>query len=272
MNPNSNKVKKAFESVDYMIAVDNVLNDTTELADLFLPSTTFLEDEDLLGSYGSNWVTPLNPAVEPLGEVKSELWIFQELANRLGFWDEMKGTPKNWLLKLAAPLINHGISLEKLQKAPIRVFSAPKTPYEDKKFKTSSGKFEFIDKFVIDEDANDDYPLRLLSIMPKKWIGSEIPEDEHGDGILEVHVHPDILREENLVDDDEALLQSSIGRLIVKVTENDEVRKDCIVTYRGGWLKYNKCVNVLTIDMISELGNGTPYNETLVRLKKLENF
>lgn len=270
MNPNSNKVKKAFESVDYMIAVDHILNDTTELADLFLPATTFLEDEDLLGSYGSNWVTPLNPAVKPLGEAKSELWIFQELANRLGFGDEMKGTQKDWLLKLAAPLINQGISLEKLQKAPIRIPLAPKTPYEDRKFKTPSGKFEFIDKFEIDEYTNDGYSLRLLSIMPKKWIGSEISEEEHGEDILEVQVHPDNLKKENLADGDEALLESPVGSLIVKINANEEVRRDSIVTYRGGWLKYNKCVNVLTVDMISELGNGTPYNETFVRIKKLE--
>ena len=48
----------------------------------------------------------------------------------------MRGTPKEWLSKLAAPLIKQGISLEELQKAPVRVHSAPKTPYKDKKFKT----------------------------------------------------------------------------------------------------------------------------------------
>ncbi|HEX3013796.1 MAG TPA: molybdopterin-dependent oxidoreductase, partial [Methanobacterium sp.] len=241
MNPNSKKVKKAFESVNYIIAVDNVLNDTTELADLFLPATTFLEDEDLLGSYGSNWVTPLNPVIEPLGEAKSELWIFQELAKRLGFGNELAGTPKEWLLKLAAPLINQGISLEKLQKAPVRVHLAPRTPYSDKKFNTPSGKFEFIDKFVQGVDVNKEYPLRLLSIMPKKWIGSEIPEKEYEAGILEVQVHPHILESENIDDGDEALLVSPVGELKVKVIENNEVRKDSIVTYRGGWSKYNKC-------------------------------
>lgn len=270
MNPNSKKVKKAFESVDYIIAADHIMNDTTELANLFLPATTFLEDEDILGSYGSNWVAPLNPAVEPLGEAKSELWIFQELAKRLGFLDEMKGTPKDWLLKLAAPLINQGISIEELQKAPIRVPSAPKTPYGDRKFKTPSGKFEFLNKFLIDDGVTGDYPLRLLSIMPKNWIGSEIPENKYGSGILEVQVHPDILKTENINDGDEALLESPVGSLVVKIKEDSHVRKDCVVTYRGGWLKYNKCVNVLTVDMISELGNGTPYNETLVKIKKLK--
>jgi len=269
MSPNSKKVKKAFESVDFIIAVDHVLNDTTELADLFLPATTFLEDEDLLGSYGSNWITPINPAVEPLGKTRSELWIFQQLARRLGFEDKMEGTPKEWLSKLAEPLINQGFSLEDLQKAPIRVPSAPKTPYETKKFKTPSGKFEFIKEFEHEDNFNREFPLRLISVMPKKWILSGIPENEHKNGILELQVHPDVLKEMNINDGDEALLESSVGRLIVKLIGNEEIRKDYVLAQNGGWLKYNKCVNVLTKDMISELGNGTPYNETFVRLRNI---
>ncbi len=270
MNPNSHKVKKAFKSVDFMIAIDHILNDTTELADLFLPATTFLEDEDILGSYGSNWITPINPVIKSLGESKSELWIFQQLARKLGFEDEMAGTPKDWLSKLAAPLINKGIPFEELQKAPVRVPSAPKTPYTDKKFKTSSGKFEFIKDFQYSDDSASEFPLRLLSIMPKTRILSGIAEDEHRkDGILEVQVHPDVLIENMIADGDEALLESSVESLVVKVIGNQEIRKDYVLTQTGGWLKYNKCVNVLTEDIISDFGNGTPYNETKVRLKKV---
>ncbi|MGF7119480.1 molybdopterin-dependent oxidoreductase [Methanobacterium oryzae] len=269
MSPNSKKVKKAFENVDYMIAVDHILNDTTELADLFLPATTFLEDEDLLGSYGSNWITPINPAVKHIGEARTELWIFQQLARRLGFEDKMEGTPKEWLSKLAKPLLDHGISLEELQKSPIRVPSAPKTPYKNRKFKTSSGKFEFIKEFEYNDNFNNEFSLRLLSIMPKKWILSGIPQNEHKKGILEIQVHPDILKEMDINSGDKSLLESSVGRLIVKVIENKEIRKDYVLTQNGGWIKYNKCVNILTKDMISELGNGTPYNETFVRLSKL---
>ena len=205
-----------------------------------------------------------------LGEAKSELWIFQQLAIILGFEEEMAGTPKEWLLKLALPLIKQGISLEKLQNMPVRVPSAPKTPYMDRKFKTPSGKFEFIQEFEYDDGNNDKFPLRLLSIMPKRWILSDIPRNEQEHGVLEVQIHPDILKEKGIDDGEEALLESSVGSLIVKVIENKELRKDYVLTETGGWLKYNKCVNVLTEDMISEAGNGTPYNETRVRIKRVE--
>jgi anaerobic selenocysteine-containing dehydrogenase len=106
--------------------------------------------------------------------------------------------------------------------------------------------------------------------MPKRWILSDVPENKQEYGILEVKIHPDILKEKKINDGDEALLESSVSSMIVKVIENKELRKDYILTQTGGWLKYNKCVNALTEDMISELGNGTPYNETFVRLKKLD--
>ena len=73
--------------------IDHFLNDTSEIADMFLPSTTFLEEKDLVGSYGHNWVSPVNPVVSPRGETRSELEIFQVLADKLGFGNQMAGNP-----------------------------------------------------------------------------------------------------------------------------------------------------------------------------------
>jgi anaerobic selenocysteine-containing dehydrogenase len=274
MLANSLKVKKAFESVDYVIMVDHFLNDTADVADLFLPATSFLEDEDLVGSYGHNWISPINPVTEPRGEVRSELQIFQELAVKLGFGGEMVGTPHEWLSKLAEPIIKEGISLEKLRRKPYRFPSAPITPFADRKFKTKSEKFEFPTEIELEEAfdgkvLNHEFGLRLLSTAPRNWIGSEISENEHKEGVLKVQVHPKILKQEDIKDGDEAWLESREGELLVKVKENPGLREDYVLTYRGGWRKYNKCVNVLTKDLNSDEGNGAPYYETFVRLKRI---
>jgi anaerobic selenocysteine-containing dehydrogenase len=269
LNPNSLKVKEGFESADFVIMIDHFLNDTSDTADLFLPATTYLEEEDLIGSYGHNWVSPINPVISPQGEAKSEFEIFQLLAQKLGFLDEMSGSAKDWLKKLATPILNRGVSFEDLQKAPQKMVPTSKIPYSNKKFETKSGLFEFIEEFSHEDNDIKDFPLKLLSTMTD-FVGSIVPGDELIDGFLEVQVHPDILREKNLADEEEALLESPVGSLIVKVKENNEIRKDYVLTYKGGWLKYNKCVNVLTEDRISEVGNGTPYHDTRVRLKKLK--
>lgn len=294
MCPNSMKVKKAFESTDFVIMVDQFLNDTSQMADLFLPATTFLEDQDLLGAYGHNIISPLNPVVTTQGECKSELWIFQQLANILGFGEEMQGTNKQWLEKLAQPILGKGFNLEELMEKPQRVPGPPITPYDDKQFFTSSRKFQFINEFKMEEsefkpkskmesnskmeskfklesklESKSEYSLRLISIMPEKWIGSEIPDFEMEKGYLKVNVNPEILENNGLKDGDLAILESKSGSLEVEISSDEDTRKDCVSTYRGGWIAYNKCVNVLTEDLISEKGNGTPYYETMVRIKKI---
>jgi anaerobic selenocysteine-containing dehydrogenase len=277
MLANTKKVKKAFQSVDDVIMVDHFLNDTADVANLFLPATSFLEEEDLVGSYGHNWISPLNPVTSPCGEVKSELQIFQELSVKLGFGEEMAGSPREWLGKLAEPIIREGISLKEILKKPYRVPSAPLTPFSDGKFETKSGKFEFPTELHLKNigtnlnenfKVNGSFNLRLLSVSPQDWIGSEIPDNEHGEGVLEVQVHPKVLKEKDIEDGEKVWLESIQGKLLVKVKENNDIRPDYVLTHRGGWRKYNKCVNILTPDLVSDQGNGAPYYETFVGLKR----
>jgi anaerobic selenocysteine-containing dehydrogenase len=272
LNPNSLKVKEGFDSADFVIMIDHFLNDTSESADLFLPATTYLEEEDIMGSYGHNWVSPINPVIPPQGEAKSEFEIFQLLAQKLGFFGEMSGSTKDWLKKLTAPMLDQGINFEDLQNSPQRMVQKTKIPFSDRKFKTESGCFEFIEELSIQDIDMEEFPLKLLSTMAEDFIGSVIPESEMVDGFLEVHVHPDILMEKNIADGNKALLESPVGSLVVKVKKDNEVRKDYILTYKGGWLKYNKCVNVLTQPLISEIGNGTPYYDTRIRIKRIEDI
>lgn len=277
MLANTPKVKKAFQSVDDVIMVDHFLNDTADVANLFLPATSFLEEEDLVGSYGHNWISPLNPVIKPGGEARSELQIFQELAVKLGFGEEMAGSPREWLCKVAEPIIHEGISLEELLRKPYRFPSSPVTPFSDGNFETESGKYEFptelhlkIADAMINENfkLNNGFNLRLLSVSPRDWIGSEIPENEHGKSVLVVQIHPKVLKEIDIEDGEEVWLESRQGRLLVKVKENNGLRPDYVLTHRGGWRKYNKCVNILTPDLVSDQGNGAPYYETFVRLKR----
>lgn len=270
LNPNSLKVKKAFNQADFVVVMDNFLNDTSDVADLFLPATTFLEEEDIMGSFGHSWVSPVNPVVPPQGEAKSEFEVFQLLSKRLGFEEEMSGTPEKWLEKIAAPIIEEGITLDELQKGPVEMVPKEKIPYADKRFKTGSGLFEFIENFNIDAEEYDiDFPLHLLSTSPKAWVGSVIPESEMKKGYLEVQVHPRVLKEKGIEDGEIVQLESPQGKLEVRVRKSEDVRSDFVLTYRGGWMKYNKNINILTKDMISEKGEGTPYYETRVRLRSV---
>jgi anaerobic selenocysteine-containing dehydrogenase len=66
--PNSGLVRKGLDAVDFKVVLDMFMTDTASLADVFLPTTHFLQEQDLVGSYWHNYVMPVNVAQARLGE------------------------------------------------------------------------------------------------------------------------------------------------------------------------------------------------------------
>jgi molybdopterin guanine dinucleotide-containing S/N-oxide reductase-like protein len=84
--PNQNAVRRGLMRPDLFTVVhDLFFNDTTDYADYVLPATTFLEHTDIQGAYGHYFVQLSNQAIEPLGESRSNVWLFSHLAHRMGF-------------------------------------------------------------------------------------------------------------------------------------------------------------------------------------------
>lgn len=279
LNPNSNKVKKAFEAVDHVVLMDHFLNDTADVADLFLPATTFLEEEDLVGSYGHNWISSINPVTNPEGEAKSELEVFQKLADKMGFGEKMGGKPEYWLQKIVSTVLDQGVEWDDLKAGPVKMVPEDYIPYSDGKFFTASGKFEFITEFTdgfndfSDYEGkingfDDGYNLHLISSSPEKWVRSVVPESEMDTGLIDAEVSPKILNELGMHDGETAVLESPFGELKVTIRGDPDARIDTVKVQMGGWMKYGKNINVLTVDIMSDAGNGTPYYETMVKIRK----
>jgi anaerobic selenocysteine-containing dehydrogenase len=78
----------AFAELDLLVTVDFYRNATGELADHVLPALDWYERQDLNTFVQGTQVTPYvqwtGPVVEPVGERRSEQWIFAALADRLG--------------------------------------------------------------------------------------------------------------------------------------------------------------------------------------------
>ncbi len=84
--PDSNRVLAGLRRADLFTVVhEQFFTDTTDYADFVLPATTFLEHNELMGAYG-HYVTQYSErAIEPLGEARSNVWMFAELGRRMGF-------------------------------------------------------------------------------------------------------------------------------------------------------------------------------------------
>ncbi|MBI5787468.1 MAG: formate dehydrogenase subunit alpha [Candidatus Schekmanbacteria bacterium] len=82
--PQKNNVKKALESLDFLVVQDIFLTETAQLADVVLPAAAFAEKT---GTYTNTErrIQKINQAVLPIGESKSDRLILQMVAKACGY-------------------------------------------------------------------------------------------------------------------------------------------------------------------------------------------
>lgn len=262
--PNSNKVIRALKSLDFVVVVDHFMTDTADLAHIFLPTTTFLEEEDVVVSWGHNWIGPVNKVIEPLGECKSDLHIVQELAGRLGLSNEMAGMTQEWLKRLLQPMEKAGVTLERVMESPVRCPLAPMVAFADKKFLTSSGKFEFTTSFY--KERMKEHPYHLLTVLGDKWLNSLILEEEHPE-MPQAFISPDMARENRIGNKSKVSIKSTVGELLAEAHFSDGIRNDTVVMPQGTWLKKGGAANELTQDLVSNSGHMAAYYSTTVSVE-----
>jgi len=264
MAANTSKVAGAFRKAELVVYSGHFLDDTADAAHVFLPATTFLEEEDVMASYGHNYVGPVNPAIAPVGECRSEFRMFYELAARFPFATHYRRSESDWLELLCAPIRAQGCGLDTLRRGPFRL-DAPMVPYADRTFKTASGKFQFMTDFDPAELSAGDtgYPYRLLTIAPHGYICSERTMAEH-DALPTVRLDAAEASRQGLTDGMAVTVQSPVGEARATLKTEPGLRPDILVADRGGWTKAGHGLNRLTRDLASRVGQGTPYYETCV--------
>jgi molybdopterin guanine dinucleotide-containing S/N-oxide reductase-like protein len=174
--PNHNDVIQGLRRPDLFTVVhEQFFTDTTDYADIVLPATTFFEHRDLVTSYGHCHLQLSQQAIEPLGECRSNVDLFQALAARMGFKEKVFSETVDDMIDLALTSPNpwlKGIDRERLEKdASVRLnFSgrtavdraahprdgghdepAPFLPFANGGFQTPSGKAELYAEGLISE-------------------------------------------------------------------------------------------------------------------------
>jgi anaerobic selenocysteine-containing dehydrogenase len=264
---NSDVVRQALARLDYVVVSDVYLTDTAQSADLFLPTTTFLEEEDLVVTdWWHSYFGYVRPVIPPCGEARSDLEIFQGLAARLGFGAELDGSPGEWIARLIAPMQSYGITLERLRtEGWVRHPLAQDVPFADRTFFTRSQKFEFLSAWGEAFQPAADYPLYLVTGKTNTRLNSQVL-DRDRDVLPQAWVHPRVLTEAGLSERDEALVESSFGCMRVRVHAHAAQRHDTIFTSQGTWLSAGGTPNQLTGNVISHHGQLGAYNHVSVRI------
>jgi anaerobic selenocysteine-containing dehydrogenase len=270
--PDPEASRRALGRLEFVACADQFLTDTAACADVFLPSTTMLEEHDFLPSYGHLWVQLMRPVTEPAGEARSDLWVLQQLADRLGFGEHMAGSPEEWIDAVTAPVRDEGISHRALVEAGGRLWPSrsPRVPFADGRFPTPSGRFVFPERFEWKDDApTPEYPLHLLAQAGEKAINSQVAESQQErEGLTVARVHPAVARRFGLAGGQPAALCSPRGRFRVRLVLDDRVRPDTVTVTKGGSASLQRNMNVLVQPRYTA-GTGTAYNQNFVRLEAL---
>ena len=94
---NINKTVRAFNALEFIIVQEQFMTPSAKFADIILPTTTFLERNDLVAGGDSPYYGYMNKVIEPVGECKSHLEIASELAKRLGVAYYFNKSEEEWL-------------------------------------------------------------------------------------------------------------------------------------------------------------------------------
>ncbi len=264
MLPDSRAVAAALSSLDLTVVVDSFLTDSCRCAHYVLPTTTLLEEDDLLGAYGHHWLVESRPVVSPPPGVKSDYQIIQELARRTGLAEEFSDDVETWKRRVLAKVADRGASLEALRRGPVRNPLAPMVMYPDRIFSTPTRKVNLVhDAPIAPPQGTALRPLLLMALATERAQGSQwLPEQQQGPATATVH--PSAAG--GCADGSLARLESEVAEMVVRLKFDPRQRPDIVLMEKGGWLSAGRCANALIRGEETDAGGCAVYHDTPVRL------
>ena len=169
-DPDANHAREALAALDHLVVQDIFLTETAYLADVILPAGAFPEKT---GSFTNTdrLVQMGRQAISPPGDARQDLWIIEQIANRLGLdwhyghvsevFDEMRHT---------MPSIA-GITWERLEREHAVTYPCVKEgdPGDPvvftESFPRENGKGRFVPADIIpaDERPDTEFPMVLIT-------------------------------------------------------------------------------------------------------------
>ena len=273
MLPDSATVARALETRELVVVVDSFLTDTARRAHLVLPTTTLVEDDDLMGAYGHHWLGASVPVVTPPPGVKGDLEIVQLLAAEIdrrtgkgngdGIASKVSGTAREWKKRLLRRIEPMGVTVERLERESVRNPLAGQILFEGAAFPTPTGKMRLLTAVPPPPEDEPGFPLWLFSNSTEKaqssqWAGP-------APTVVEATCHPDAAP--GLADGAAILLESAIGNLRARLRLDASQRRDVVIVPKGGHFDSGTCANALVRARLTDAGEGAAYLDCRVRIR-----
>ncbi len=266
--PDSAAVATAIRSVPFVVAVDFIPNDTTALADLVLPATSFLEEGGLVTSYGQDYISGMAPVIDRVGEARTDLEIFRALGERFGIGERLPRDERDWRDEMVRESLGDAGAAEFARRNFIANPATPAVPFAGGRFATPDGKFRFPARTGLDASwpaPSAEFPLQLLSPKNPRRLNSQAPANE-AERPPQVFLHPETAQSLGLQIGDAVWVESDRARVPARLAVDDAIHPACASFPVAGASRRGTGVNLLSGPSCDKSGYCPAYYTTFVRL------
>ncbi|MFQ6184472.1 molybdopterin-dependent oxidoreductase [Sinorhizobium meliloti] len=302
--PEQRLVKRGFLRDDVFVAVhEQFMTDTAQLADIVLPATMFLEHDDLYRGGGHQHVLLGPKVVEPPPTVRTNLFVIEELARRLGVAD-CPGFGLTERQHIDRLLANYGIGYDEMKerkwldcqpafeeahflngfahpdgrfrfKADWTGTPAPNRPPETMGAQGPHGELpEFPDHVDLIEVADERHPFRLATSPARSFLNStfaETPSSIQKEGRPEVMIHAEDAAELGIAEGDVVRLGNGRGEIRLHAKIGGGARRGVVIAeglWPNGAHLDGEGINVLTgADAVAPYG-GAAFHDNRVWMRR----
>lgn len=169
-DPNQNHARCAFAALEHLVVQDIFLTETAGFADVILPASAFYEKTGTFSNTDRR-VQMGRQAVNPPGDARQDLWIIQQIANRLGCgWsynnpEEVFNEMRQAMGSIAGMTWDRLENEDSLTYPLENIGDLGEPVIFTNGFPTASGKGRFVAAEYIhaDEMPDDEYPLVFIT-------------------------------------------------------------------------------------------------------------
>ncbi|UCF94199.1 MAG: molybdopterin-dependent oxidoreductase [Desulfobacterales bacterium] len=250
---NAREAYEALKKLDFLAVIDFFLTPTAELADIFLPAGTWLEQNHVADNWKRHGYILARQKVVEIGECWQDHKIFLELGKRMGqeWWDTVEDA-LDYLLEPS------GLTWEQFKEAGYLKGEQVYHKYREKGFSTPTGKVELYST-ILEKWGHD--PLPKYTEIPESPVsrpdlaakypyilntGLRIPTFFHSANRMIpwlreirpeplVEIHPQTAQKHGIEEGDWVEIASPRGRVKQRAKLNEGIDPRVVVAEHGWW-------------------------------------
>jgi formate dehydrogenase alpha subunit len=271
-DPDANHIKKALQSMDFVVVQELFMSETAKFADVILPGASFAEKDGTFTS-SERRVQRVRKAIEPIGDTRPDWWIVCEVAKRMGY-PMAYAHPEEIFNELASLTPSYGgITYDRIEHCglqwPCPTVDHPGTPIlHTKAFARGKGLFKAIDHTPPAEMPDEEYPYLLstgrilyhynVTTRYSSALDAHRPEEA-------AMIHPADAVMLGVGTGDTVQVTSRRGSVKTKVAVTDKVQSGMI------WMSFHyreTPTNELTVNAFDPISKTGEYKVAAVRIEK----